>query len=437
MFQSATYGTVTSRRSVFGVTVAVGALVVIPLAACGRQEAPNEVPTPSNGARAVSASAPPGPTDPRELGREPGAPGGESIPFGLSAPDAFDLVATSDGALLVSAEPGACAQGLSIQRFGADGRARGARSAGPTSACRAGGTGLRSPVVDGRVTEIAAAAGGGRVGVAWIVEDGSDALVFAAHGDDDGERFSPTMSLGATVPGGTVSRARLQLTASEPGQLRVGFREPDGACSAHVGRCARYLTRPLPDPRPADGRGVEGREIPVPCKRMVAGGIWVAGTWYDGVCARTPESVTHVFAIRPEIAYAEAVPTLDRCEPLGVAPGDAFAVVWGRCDDGIAARTLSPDPARDRFVHPASRSLACDLGRPLARVRGPGGTGFDVRFDAPRARVEHYLPDDAEADSARAVWTGEALVVARPVSGARLRVEARSCVGTRLVPVSP
>lgn len=357
--------------------------------------------------------------------------------FALDAPDAFELVGTSDGALLVWAAPGSCERGWSLQRLGADGARRGTPTRGPTPACGVDPGGEAAGALGTRITEVAAAAGGGRVGVAWIAERGSSAEVFGSHAADGAERFAPPALLASSMVAGSASRARVQLSASETGQLRVGFREADARCSARAGLCSRYLTRPLPDPRPADGRGVEAREIPVPCERMIAGGVWVGGTWYDGVCALDPGAATHVFAIRPEISYAEAVRTLEGCEPLGIAPGENFAVAWGRCDDGIAARMLSPVPARDKFVRQAMRALTCRDGRPLARVRGADGAGFEVAFGPPRARVEAYLPEDFASAAARAVWTGEALVVARPVSDGVVRVEAWHCAGEALVRASP
>lgn len=383
-------------------------------------------------ARGVTA-----PVAPPSLASPPDAtPASPPATFSLDAHDAFELVGTSDGALLVWAPPGSCTRGLSLQRFDAGGVRQGATSNGPTLACGAEPAGPSTGATTARITEVAAAAGGGRLGVAWIAERGASAEVLATHADDGAERFAPAVELAASVTAGSASRARVQLTASETGQFRVGFREADAACSARAGRCAHYLTRPLPGPRPADGRGVEAREIPRPCERMVGGGVWVGGTWYDAVCARDPGAATHVFAIRPEISYAEAVRTLEDCEPLGISPGENFAVAWGRCDDGIAARVLSPQPARDKLVRQVARTLACRDGRPLARVTGADGSRFEVAFGPPRARVEGYLPDEF-GSAARAVWTGEALVVARPSQGGDLRVEAWRCAGGALVRASP
>lgn len=356
------------------------------------------------------------------------APASKRVAFQLDARDAFELVGTSDGALLVWASANSCGRGLSFQHFDASGAAQGATANGPVPACGAEAA--------ARITEVAAATGGGRLGLVWIAEHGTSAEVFATHAADGAERFAPPVVLASTVVIGAAPRARVQLTASETGQLRVGFRQADAPCSARAGRCARYLTRPLPDPRPADGRGVEGREIPTPCDHMVGGGVWVGGTWYDAVCARDPGAATHVFAIRPEISYAEAVRTLEDCEPLGISPGENFAMAWGRCDDGIAARTLSPEPARDKFARQVARTLTCRDGRPLARVTGAEGVGFDVAFGSPRGRVEGYLPDEF-GPAARAVWTGEALVVARPSPDDALRVEAWRCAGEALVRTSP
>jgi hypothetical protein len=354
------------------------------------------------------------------------APGGS-----LGQVAAFELVATSEGALLIWVPPAVCERGLRVQRLDADGNVQPGSPTATIPAC--------ATARAGAVTELSAAAGGGRLGVAWILEAAGQAQVLGTHGGDAAEAFAPVLPLGAAEAGPRApqtQRGRLWMVASESGQLRVAWHAPRVACAGEAGTCAQLVSEAHPPAVEAAGRRTDVREIPHPCPRLLVGSVWTQGVWYDAFCAlgvttaTDQQSTTHVYAIRPEIFYAEADPVLRDCEPLGLSPSRTGAVAWGRCRDGLRAHTLAPEGRRQ--LDGATRSASCEAGRPVLRVRGQSGQGDSLVLDAPRERLELWLPPELASEGGRAVFTGRRLLVAW-ARGDHLVVQSLRCQGRALV----
>jgi hypothetical protein len=344
---------------------------------------------------------------------------------------AFELVATSEGALLIWVPPAACERGLQVQRLDADGKLQAGAPTATIPAC----TTARA----GAVTELSAAAGGGRLGVAWIMEAAGQAQVLGTHGDDAAEALAPVLPLGAAEASARApqaQRGRLWMVASESGQLRVAWHAPRVACAGEAGTCAQLVSEAHPPTIDAAGRRRDVREIPHPCRGLLVGSVWTQGVWYDAFCALEvttavdQHSTTQVYAIRPEIFYAEADPVLRDCEPLGLSPSRAGAVAWGRCRDGLRAHTLAPEGRRQ--LDGATRGTSCEAGRPVLRVRGQSGQSESLVLDAPRERLELWLPAELASEGSRAVFTGRRLLVAS-ARGEHLIVQSLRCEGRGLV----
>jgi hypothetical protein len=339
---------------------------------------------------------------------------------------AFELVATSEGALLIWVPPAACERGLQVQRLDADGNVQGGSTIATIPACATARTGA--------VTELSAAAGGGRLGVAWIMEAAGQAQVLGTYADDAADAFAPVLPLGAAQASVQTQRGRLWLVASESGQLRVAWHAPRVACAGEAGSCAQLVSEAHPPAVDAAGRRSDVREIPQPCARLLVGSVWTQGVWYDAFCAldaTDQRSTTQVYAIRPEIFYAEADPVLRDCEPLGLSPSRAGAVAWGRCRDGLRAHTLAPE-GRRQLLEGATRHASCEAGRPVLRVRGQTGQGESLVLDAPRERLELWLPPELAGEGSRAVFTGRRLLVAS-ARAEYLVVQRLRCEGHGLV----
>ncbi|MGD8860738.1 MAG: hypothetical protein PVI30_12070 [Myxococcales bacterium] len=346
-----------------------------------------------------------------------------TLPLGDGA--AFDLVATGQGAALIWAAPGPCAGSLRMLSLDAGGQPLGEHR--PMVDGCAAATAVRGS--GAQITELAAAAAAGKLGLAWVLERGGTAEVLATYGDDSARALAPPTSLAATVASAEAPDGRLAMTASDTGQLLIAYRTTPGPCEGGAGgRCAHYVARPHPDPSPGRGRGVEQREVPEPCRRMLPGGQWLAGTWFDAVCARQPRPTTTVFVIRPEISYAAAVEALPGCGPWSLSPAGARAILLGECPEGLSAHVLTPDGQGGRELRGIEREAGCRRGRPLLRLRQPEKLAEEVELRSPSSRLGPLLPPSLGGEGARAAFTGQVLVVAAPVRGG---IEVRSYACTR------
>lgn len=359
--------------------------------------------------------------------REP-QPSDVALPPALPAPTlthtaAFELVATSEGAALVWAE-GACSQGVQLQRFDPEGRAIG--SARRLPACA-------DDQASGQISDLAAAVGGGRLGLAWIVRGADTAAVRGTFGPDTGLSFAPGAQLGAadTQPG--VARGQLWLAGAEDERLRVAFRGPEAPCTAERGSCTPIVSLQLPAPSGVPARHTDTREVPSACPRLLVGSLWSQGIWYDAFCAReAPEGsfVTELYAIRPEIFYAEASPLLRDCAPSGIAPSEKGVLVFGSCAGGTRVHALAA--GQHTVLDQITRTVACEAGRPTLTLRAADGTEEVYKLTGPRDRLEMWLPADTAAPDSRAVFTGRRLLVAH-VQQNRLSVLRYRCEGQSVV----
>lgn len=337
------------------------------------------------------------------------------------------MVATSDGALLLWSV-GPCRDGLQLQRFDANGVPRGSTQSLP--ACAA-----TQP--DARVSELVAVAGGGKLGVAWISDGAGGSTALGSYGRDSGAELAQPLPLGAAETS-SVPHSRLWLSGAESGQLRLAYRAPTAACAAEPSGCALLVSQAHPPGSEAAQRGGgDAREIPFPCEHLMVGSTWNRGVWYDAFCALDGAgglATTEVYAIRPEIFYAEAIPVLSGCAPLGLAPSQTGAVVFGRCGGELRAHVLSETQKRALIVR--ERRLECDAGRPVLTLIGDRDERETFRLDAPRDRLELWMPPEASPSESRVAFTGRRILIAT-VQANRLMLRTQHCEAQSLVSDPP
>jgi hypothetical protein len=336
---------------------------------------------------------------------------------------AFELVASSEGAVL-SWAPGPCSEGVRVQRFATDGEPVG-------EPARLDGCG---PIkTQARIVQLSAVADGGKLGLSWVVRDEHEAHVLGSFGADTGNAFAPTLLLGAAAPDELPGRSRLSMAGAESGQMRVSWRATDGPCSTGEQHCARVLTTSHPPAQEVAARGSDAREIPVPCPELLVGALWRHGVWYEAFCAvegPRAEPVTEVYAIRPEIFYAEAFPVLVGCTPLGTAPAARGVLVLGMCADGLRVHALG-ESHRDVIAN-AVREVRCESGRPTFTFRNGQGQSIAYKLDAPTDRIELWVSGALATSESRVAFTGRKLLVAT-VRDSQLNVQAWKCQGESLV----
>ncbi|MGE0785296.1 MAG: hypothetical protein AB7S26_06395 [Sandaracinaceae bacterium] len=267
---------------------------------------------------------------------------------------------------------------------------------------------------ESRAREVELAAQGAEVGVAWIASSDEGLRAMAAFSLDGGARFSAPSPLERSA--GDASRGRLALTAHADA-LVLYQRLEEADCIASEGRCARFTRRGIGPHANDVERGTEPLEVEEPCEPFVAGAAYADGTHYHAVChveEGTPR--TTVYAIRPAIAYA--VPQRwDDCTPVALTAlrGAGVALVM-RCDGELALSTLDEMGRVTRTLRPLVRQLGCRDGRPTLALRGADDS-LALELGEAQDHLEALLPEALAPAGSRAVWTGEAILVARATDG--------------------
>jgi hypothetical protein len=329
-------------------------------------------------------------------------------PKAIATRVAFDLVPADDGALFVFGPPSATGGGVRVSTLGPLGQ-RGDEAV------------IWAPNDDPRrqtpyAVEIAAASAGGRVGIAWVAQDGADARTFVSHGARGA--YSPPEDLGTMELPRGAERGNVALAGAPDGALSLIHRRDRGPCAdGAAADCDRLAVRRL------DGDGVSERSgmplvIPEVCDQPVPGYVWSDGTWYYALCALTeglPE--TTLYAIRFEPRYAQADRVLRGCTPIGLgAATEGAALMFGRCDggqrvDGVRVASMGTELS---LLADARRSVVCRGGRPELNVEA-GAERVVIGLGEVRAGLAPLLPEEVAPPRSRAIWTGQSILVAAPV----------------------
>jgi hypothetical protein len=346
----------------------------------------------------------------------PFALGSIASPRAIATPASFDLVATGQGAVLVFAAPPTQGGVLRALALGPRGGTRGRETIVADRAASA------APML---VAEVAAASAGGRLGIAWVGHDSPErAVVFATHGGVDVQAFAPATMLGATVVLPRGARGRLAFAGSDDGGLTLAFRKNEGPCEAQSGTCARYEYERVGSSEPAP-RGVDSNEVRVPCEPLLPGSVWSDGVWFSGVCSAANGLRGYVFAVREEPSYAAVHDGPLGCVPVGLVALADGAVSVSRCAEGLHVARLGADGRVTATATRAALTTLCKDGHPQLRARGDG-VEITLPLGAPQSRLEALLPARFVPEGARAVWTGETLLVAAP-QGADVFLRSYSC----------
>jgi hypothetical protein len=319
-----------------------------------------------------------------------------AAPRTLAGAAAFALVPSDDAALLVwGSEEGVFAEPL-----------------GPR-----GTPGARTTVAAGaRAVELEAASLGRRIAVAWISETLRTSSAFSSDG---GRSFTAPEELGESVAQPAGTRGRLALASNGEGRMTLFHRLIEAPCvGAETGPCARIRRHGVGGAIPATERGMEVLEVRHPCEPLVSGTRWHAGTWYYAICDRDH---TTLYSIRDELQWAS--PFEVPCVPVGIAPLDHGVAATMRCGDGsTTAHVLDAMGGETARLPSPARSVTCAGGVATVHL----GDRHTLRLAGALDHVETLLAEEIAPRGARAIWTGEALLVAH-VHGTELRVRRYEC----------
>ena len=104
------------------------------------------------------------------------------------------------------------------------------------------------------------------------------------------------------------------------------------------------------------------------------------------------------------------IETLNRRALNGELEVTAVSILTG---DDVAGPGTFEASFRVEFVNGAALEPRCDGGRPTLTF----GTEVALPLTGSESRLEAWLPDNVAPRGSRAAWTGEALLVAVPLSG--------------------
>ena len=343
--------------------------------------------------------------------RAPGKP--------VAALGAFDLSLLGDGALLVWADESAPQRGVYAQRVDALGKSRGVAIRVEPAKAEAGA----------RLIEVVAASSADLTAIGWVSLGGRKAQAFAVTGDVAAGSFGPPTALGEPSVTSVARRGRIAL-AARPGAGPLAFyRGSEQPCQDHAALdpCSSFGFRALEATGPLS-RGLP-LSVPDACDPGISGLAVVGERWHYGLCAlRGGQRVTTVFSVEPAQQYARVDEVLRGCIPLGMARVAGSVVIGGDCKgEWQGARFPGGDRPAEHLT--GDIALSCQRGAPVVRS-GDGRLTF--RLSAPSERLEALLPPQRFGPAARAVWTGQALLVAS-WDGTQVSLLRHVCAGDQLI----
>jgi hypothetical protein len=169
--------------------------------------------------------------------------------------------------------------------------------------------------------------------------------------------------------------------------------------------------------------------VPSPCDTHAAQleleprGVGAAPGGFDyAVCsnARGSSELT-IFSIRTSPAYAMSRQAFTGCTPLGGARFGGQATYVARCGQHRRIATADARDGELALQDIDERGLICREGSALVRF----GSSW-LRLDEAIGRLELLLSEDLAPPDSRAVWAGQALLVARALDG-RLQLHRYVC----------
>jgi len=364
--------------------------------------------------KATTKSPPPGASSSASASARASAPNPPNIGAG-----AFDLVATESGAALVFAS--AASAQLSLTLYDAAGHVRRSEPLFVDTAS-AGSTGAR-------IGEVAAVARGGELAVAWIEEAGASVRSRAVvRSITESGSAANVVEIGPVFPPVSRPRGNVAITSTNDRFLVLARGQKTDCIAQAENDCVGYDFHRLEAGRTE--RQSLPLAVPLPCDQNSVSFAVTGSRWYYGVCSRaTGKPVTTLFSIQTDPEYARADRILEGCLPLGALAQGGDLLVVGDCGGERRGVRMHGGNAESSELRVDRVDALCDAGRPLLRQLGPNG--IQLSLDRPRDRLEGFLPQNVAPANARAIWTGQTLLVATPQNGS-VTLKGYQCDSTLL-----
>ncbi|HEY4106351.1 MAG TPA: hypothetical protein VGM44_20770 [Polyangiaceae bacterium] len=354
----------------------------------------------------------------------PAASGVQRAPAGSAqraSEGAFDLVVTDSGAALIWANPQGKGLSLSLlDPLGAERRSEPAFDEVADAGANATQT---------HIAEVAAVTRGGELAIAWLEQNGNDARTRAVVRSTTDSGSAPrVIEIGPVFPPISRPRGNIAVTRTSDRFLVLARGEKEDCVDASEHDCVGFGFHRL------DGAGAARQNlplsVPLPCDQNSVSFAVAGSRWYYGVCSRaTGKPVTTLFTIQTDPEYARADRILEGCLPLGALAQGSDLLVVGDCGGERRGARMHPGNAEASELRVDRIDAVCDSGRPILHQLGPNG--LELPLDVPRDRLEAFLPSNLAPANARAIWTGQRLLVASPSHG-NITLKSYQCDSTML-----
>lgn len=339
----------------------------------------------------------------------------------LASPIGFDLIATSEGATLVYGPNVREGGGLFSLFLSPEGEMLGSEQELSPGRISLGSRAQRTNVA----VEVSAAQGGGQLGVVWVSREGRQRVIKRGIGTVVGQEveFGATATLGIARTEPEMGRSvGIAHGASESDAFSAMY--PAGACESEFESCLEmhFSTFGIDSDNTAQGPTIS---IPAPCESPLRGLIRTSDGFDYAVCSGargTPEVSIFTIDYEPEYARAESLFAGCRGRELGLLAGSqdrthadfSRRALLANCDGAIAATVIWGDEQEQMEQEPKLDCVGDDL-----RWSVSGQVEHNAVWRVPASHLAGLLPYSLQGardgvDRARAVWTGEALLVAYP-----------------------
>lgn len=334
----------------------------------------------------------------------------------LVSPAAFDFSAAPNGARLAWAPANRAGGAVRLQSFGLDGSAEGT----PREL-------VAETSVGGDISELSLIeTPQRRLAIAYFERQKGRVELVAGEGDEH-DLLKPSR-LGPSTASAQGERGSLALSldAREPVSVNLLARVAESECVDSGRReCTGFSWWRLARGS-ADSHGFS-LSVPSPCHEHAVSLLGRPGKLAYAVCSQPGrEQRTTLFTVQTDPQYARADEVLPGCHPLGLFADGSAAWLVADCGGRRRAARAGDDNGPVELRELASPRLECQAGRAELRA-GP----FDIALKTPTARLELLLPSVLAPPGSRAVWAGEALLVAATTSR-KLSLSRYACQGNQL-----
>lgn len=273
-----------------------------------------------------------------------------------------------------------------------------------------------------------------RFAVVWLERDRSSARVLGRSGSLSKPKDAPLVAIANVQPPIATPRGNLALGSAD-GRFVAFTRAQSTPCADPTQHdCVGYSFFQFDSENPHHSG--PPLAVPAPCPQNALSFAQSGGArWYYGVCSGSSGSpITTLFTIQNEPSYyARADRVLEGCVPLGaVATGDDLLVAGDCAGTRRAVRLRGSDRAPEELRMDRLEAV-CQSGKPLLVQRGVAG--LKLPLNGRQDRLEAFLPAALSLPQARAVWTGQTLLVAGLIDS-KLTIKGYRCDSTMLRPVA-